>query len=479
MTTAPTMAVRGMTTAPTMTDAVRRRPWIGLLAAFLVAGCSSSQPSPSADGPSAEASIPEASSPAPSGGGGTAAMIPQPDTGDLDVADESDRVDLAVPTFSDPTNITNPLFELGTSNLLVGTVDDAAFRTEVTVLPYTRFMEWQGMLVETVVSEYAAFLDGQIAEIAYDLYAQADDGSVWYFGEDVYNFADGTIADTHGTWHAGIDGPAAMIMPADPQEGDVYRPENIPGLVFEEVVVLRTDETVDGPFGPVEGAIVVEEHHADGETEEKTFAPDYGEFYTAADGEVEALAMSVPTDAGSGDMPEALQSLSTDALAAVDAALNDDIETATDLAADLDASREELGDAEIPALLRPLIEDAIATLGDASDADEAASAAILVARLAGDIGLRYRPVPEVDFERIGLWGGQLVLDARANDLDAVHGTNHALAFTRERVLGDIDSGARLELDSALEELDGAIADEDFEAIAEIGQTLRDVAGTTP
>ena len=42
-------------------------------------------------------------------------------------------------------------------------------------------------------AEYAAFLDGRIAEIAYDLYAQADDGSVWYFGEDVYNFADGAI----------------------------------------------------------------------------------------------------------------------------------------------------------------------------------------------------------------------------------------------------------------------------------------------
>jgi hypothetical protein len=406
-------------------------------------------------------------------------MIPQPDTGDLEVADESERVDLAVPSFSDPTNITNPLFELGSSNLLVGTVDDAAFRTEVTVLPYTRFMEWEGMLVETVVSEYAAFLDGRIAEIAYDLYAQADDGSVWYFGEDVYNFADGTIADTHGTWHAGIDGPAAMIMPADPHEGDVYRPENIPGLVFEEVVVLRADETVDGPFGPVEGAIVVEEHHADGGTEEKTFAPAYGEFYTAADGEVEALAMSVPTDAGSGDMPEALQSLSTDALAAVDAALNDDVATATGLAADLDASRGQLGEEEIPTLLRPLLDDAIVSLSGASDAEEAASAAILVARLAGDIGLRYRPVLEVDLERFGLWGAQLVLDARAEDLDAVHGTNHALAFTRERLIASLEPDTRTELDATLEELDGAIADEDFEAIAEIGEALRELAGTTP
>ena len=31
-----------------------------------------------------------------------------------------------------------------------------------------------------------------------------------------------------------------MIMPADPRVGDVYRPENIPGLVFEEVTVKET-----------------------------------------------------------------------------------------------------------------------------------------------------------------------------------------------------------------------------------------------
>src|SRR5688572_15189944 len=103
-----------MTTAQTMTEAVRRRSWVGILAAVLVAGCTSSQPSPSA-----EASAPESASAPPSGGRETA-MIPQPDTGDLEVADESERVDLAVPTFSDPTNITNPLFELGSSNLLVG-----------------------------------------------------------------------------------------------------------------------------------------------------------------------------------------------------------------------------------------------------------------------------------------------------------------------------------------------------------------------
>ena len=204
-----------------------------------------------------------------------------------------------------------------------------------------------------MVSQYAAFLDGRIHEIAYDLYAQADDGSVWYFGEDVFNFADGAIVDTHGTWHAGVDGPAAMIMPADPQVGDVYRPENIPGLVFEEVVVLSTDETMDGPFGPIDGVLLVEEHHADGALEEKAFAPDYGEFYTAADADVEALAMAVPTDAADGEMPDALSNAMTLSGSAVQASLDEDMSEVEGLAGELESAVSDLGESEIPALLRP------------------------------------------------------------------------------------------------------------------------------
>ena len=110
-------------------------------------------------------------------------------------------MDLATPSFSDPTSVTNPLFPVSKqeSVLMVGQVDGKPFRTEVTLLPDTRIIEWQGQQVETLVSQYTAYLDGRIHEVAYDFYAQADDGSVWYFGEDVFNFKEGYIADTHGT----------------------------------------------------------------------------------------------------------------------------------------------------------------------------------------------------------------------------------------------------------------------------------------
>ncbi len=48
--------------------------------------------------------------------------------------------------FSDPTNVTNPLFPVSRqeSVLLLGRVDGQPFRTEVTLLPETRIIAWQG-----------------------------------------------------------------------------------------------------------------------------------------------------------------------------------------------------------------------------------------------------------------------------------------------------------------------------------------------
>ena len=455
-----------------------------ILAALVVAGCSNPSPSTS---PSTSAVSGATSSPATSGAATSsppasgAAQIPQPSVSGVEVADLADRVDLTMPTFSNPTQITNPLFPIAlqSSNLLVGTVENTAFRTEVTVLPWTQVIEWEGQQIETVVSQYNAFLDGRMEEIAYDLYAQADDGSVWYLGESVFNFADGSIVDTAGTWHAGIDGPGAMIMPADPEAGDVYRTENIPGLVFEEVVVQSTGETLDGPFGAVEGGIVIEEHHSDGSTESKQFAPGYGEFYTAADGEVEALAMSIPTDTASGSQPDALASAAESASAAVQVAIDGDLAQVEELAADVGSAVGDLGDADIPALLRPLISDGIDSLSTAaSDDDEEAAtqAAIEVARLVNDLTLRYRPIPEVDLDRIGLWGAQLIVDAGAENLEGVRSDNFAVDYARERIVGGVADEIVNELNATLDELQIAIDEEDFGAIAEAAQAIRDLAG---
>lgn len=193
----------------------------------------------------------------------------------LPIAPDTERVDLSEPTFSNPTKITNPLFPVSDqhSMLILGYIEKDPLRIEVTLLPKTQTIEWNGHQAETLISQFVAYLDGRIEEVAIDRYAQADDGSVWYFGEDVSDYENGVVADTEGTWLAGKDGPPAMIMPAHPQVGDVYRSENIPGSVFEQVTVKTIDETVNGPTGPVEGTMVGQELHQEGDYEDKIFTP--------------------------------------------------------------------------------------------------------------------------------------------------------------------------------------------------------------
>ena len=209
---------------------------------------------------------------------------PNADCTNLPLAPESDRVDLVTPVFR--TRATSPIRSSPISRLhsavLLGSEDGLPLRIETTLLPTAKTITVNGQAVQAHESQYVAFLDGRIHEVALDWYAQADDGAVWYLGEDVFNYEDGVLADTEGTWMADRDGPAAMIMPADPQVGDVYRPENIPGLVFEEVTVSAAGIDVDGPSGSVTGAIEVDELHMEGTHETKLFAPDYGEFFTAS-----------------------------------------------------------------------------------------------------------------------------------------------------------------------------------------------------
>lgn len=253
---------------------------------------------------------------APVSGRGPAITANGDDCPGLPTAPSSQRVDLYVPTFANPTQVTNPLFPISELDrvLLLGTVDGGDFRTETTLLPYTQTIQLEGRTVEALVSQYVAWLDRQIHEVAIDWYVQDDQGAVWYLGEDVFNYDEGRVEDTDGTWLAGRDGPEAMIMPPDPQVGDVWRPENICGFVFEEVTATATGVTVPGPQGQVAGALIVSELHMDATTEEKIFAPGYGEFSTGSPGgDVEAVALAVPTDALPGPPPAELETLSSGA----------------------------------------------------------------------------------------------------------------------------------------------------------------------
>jgi len=392
----------------------------------------------------------------------------------------SERVDLDVPSFSNPTSVTHPLFPVSQQHsvLLLGTVDGEPLRVEVTLLPVTKTIVVNGQSVQTLESQYVAFLDGRIHEVALDWYGQADDGSVWYFGEDVFNYEDGVVADTGGTWLAGRDGPVAMIMPANPRVGDVYRPENIPGLVFEEVTVKTIGVTVDGPTGPITGGIVVEELHLDGVLEDKTFAPSYGEFSTGDGANLEALALAVPTDALPGPPPAELDTLINGADDIFDAGPAGDWDTASDAVAAVTDAWDSYQAGGVPPMLDTQMNDALDALEeevDARNAAETRQAAIDVARASLDFRLRYRPPAEIDLARFNLWALQILVDAAADEADAVRGDVASLEWTWRRFAHTLSTAEASQIEALLGSVRVAADAGDLVAATNIAAQLRDRA----
>ena len=464
--------IKGSFAAPTIAGVISTKMRLAgsLAAAFAAAGC----------GGGDEATTAGATTAAPS-------TIPQPSQAQLEAAGladlplgpESKRLDIEAPTFSNPTEVTNPLFPVSELQSVVfsGVVENKPFHTETTLLPETRIIEWtEGQQVETVISQYVAFIDGRVEELALDYYAQADDGSVWYMGEDVTDFNEDGLSDgTAGTWLAGREGPPEMIMPADPQVGDVHRAENIPAIAFEEVAIKTIDKTVPGPTGPVEGAMVARELHDDGTYSDKVFAPGYGEFFTAHAGEVEAMALAIPTDAITEPVPAELEALSKGATATLDSVESGNWAAAESGAKRISAAWASFQDTDPPRRLAAEMNratEALTASTAARDDAAAGNAAIDVGQSALDLELQHLPQEEIDLARFGLWTRQVQVHAAAGDMGGVNGDVTMLELVRDRIAHTLDPADVTSLDAHIAVLRDAVVEADIKAAAAEAKRLR-------
>jgi hypothetical protein len=212
----------------------------------------------------------------------------------------------ASPTFTNPTLFTNTFFPFapGAMKVFVGKSDGEATQVLDLYRPTTRMVSWGGQTVECRLLEEVEFENGELVEISYNFFAQADDGSVYYFGELVDNYEDGAILDHEGAWLVG--GPAAgevaataadpaLFMPANPEVGDIWNPENIPALgIMETDELKKVGVKVKVPAGKMDGCLEVRELDLDGEKETKWYAPGVGVIKAKADGEKLKLAAMTP-----------------------------------------------------------------------------------------------------------------------------------------------------------------------------------------
>jgi hypothetical protein len=130
----------------------------------------------------------------------------------------------------------------------------------------------------------------------------------------------------------------------------------------------------------------------------------------------------------------------------------------------------------VPKLIEPRMTEALAALAKAVDARYAAQAqqaAIDAAQWSLDLQLRHRPPAEIDLARFDLWSAQLVLDAAAGDAASVNGDLFTLDYIRDRILNKLDGADATRVNSALEELQTAVSDEDLAAATDAAERLRE------
>lgn len=145
--------------------------------------------------------------------------------------------------FSDPTRITNPWLPLSAIPVaeLRGTNDGKRTRRRRRLLSRTEAFRIGGRNVAAAVVEDRTHVDGVLREVAFGYYAQADDGTVFYLGEDIdlYGRTGRRVVSHEGAFRYGRDtGVLGVAMPARPREGMRYTFEEIPGqgLEFSRVV---------------------------------------------------------------------------------------------------------------------------------------------------------------------------------------------------------------------------------------------------
>ena len=398
------------------------------------------------------------------------------------------------PVFSDPSRVTNPLFPASRVDQLVhlGVEAGELSRFEVTRLPGTKAITFGGRTVQALRVQFLASSDSTIVEVATDYFAQADDGTVWYLGENVSGYENGVVATHEGTWVTGTRRPdgrlfaPGVIMPAEPAVGDVFFPENNPPFVFEKVTVKATGLTLpDGPRGTIGGALRTREDLLDGSSEEKLFAPGYGEFtarvpFGAANPEeLTNVAVAAPVDRAGTSLPSQLSTMAGAADAGFEAIDEAGWAAAGQRLATLTSAwrshRAALAAGKLVPLLVEQMDDALATLGDAVDAHaraRALQAVVRAAKAVDDLELRYLPAATVDLARLDAWARQALADTDRHDTAGLRGDSAYLDQVWVRARHTVASTPRAAIEADLRELRTAAADKRLKDAETAADALR-------
>jgi hypothetical protein len=199
-----------------------------------------------------------------------------------------------MPTFTNPLNITNPLrvFQPGGVKVYSGKKNNQLSVLVDLYLTTTRTFQWNAVSIPCHMIQETEFTGGVLTEISTNFSAQADDGTVYYFGELVDGYTNGVLDGTHdGSWLVGgatlptdpavtFNSPKpGVFMAANPMVGDHFKPEDLAGFLDETDTITGTGLTVKTPAGKFTNAVSILETSilpGEGPGETKWYVPGIG-----------------------------------------------------------------------------------------------------------------------------------------------------------------------------------------------------------
>ncbi len=114
--------------------------------------------------------------------------------------------------------------------------------------------------VDTRVVEERETHDGRLAEVSLNYFAICSPtNSVFYFGEDVDVYEGGVIVGHPGSWRAGGDAKAGIVMPGTVLLGSRYFQEISPGVAMDQAEIQSMTEVVTTPAGTFENCVLTAE----------------------------------------------------------------------------------------------------------------------------------------------------------------------------------------------------------------------------
>lgn len=149
----------------------------------------------------------------------------------------------------------NPYFVLEPGYQL--TYEGGTERLVITVLEATERVDG----VVTRVVEERETVGGTLVEVSRNFFAiDPRTLDVYYFGEDVDDYANGQVVGHQGAWRSGVGGARfGLMMPGEPSAGAKYYQEIAPGVAQDRAEIISTTDAVQTPVGTLTAVVTVQE----------------------------------------------------------------------------------------------------------------------------------------------------------------------------------------------------------------------------